>query len=910
MARLPQPGGDDGNWGSILNDYLSQTHNTDGTLKDDIVGSTQLQDDSVSVAKLDAGTGSTNDVLIKDTTTASGIKWGTPTPSPVSLNGDLSGTSSNAQLNAGVVDNTILADGSVTPEKLNSDTPVAGELLSYDGAAFEWITPPAASGSGEVNTASNVGASGVGVYKQKTGVNFELKKVKAGSTKLTVTDNTGASTIDLDVNEANLNLANISGSLAQSNVTGLSAALSAKIDTSTKGQSNGVASLDGTGKVPSAQLPTTTTADATTTAKGIVQLAGDLGGTAASPTVPGLAAKATDSAVVHNTGTETVAGVKTFSSSPVVPTPSTGTQAANKTYVDTVASSGAPDATTTSKGIVQLAGDLGGTATVPTVPGLAAKAADSAVVHNTGTETVAGVKTFSSSPVVPTPSTGTQAANKTYVDSVASSGAPDATTTTKGIVQLAGDLGGTAASPTVPGLAGKANTTHTHAISDVTSLQTSLNAKADDATTITGANSITGGGDLSANRTLALVNDSASPGSSRYYGTDSGGSKGWFAIAGGGGSVGYQQIFLDDMAGANDDAKLTAAIALQQSTAGMPPIVLGARNHAFNQTRTLYSGLKLIGQSTGPKNLEQNPEFVTSRITLGSSVSSGTSSWWVTPGGNLFDIYMGDFAVQGNAGSSVHQFIDVTSGTLYACEFHSLAFNFMRSVFGRKDRKCLCTQVIFSGHWTANNLWDTQFFIGGSDNQFWMGGMINIGPSASGLQTGTYADGDYEIMFDTLGKTDIGYIYMSALNGWRGIKVTGSGVGMISFFGGTYEGYNGTTSRAPGTVIRLEGGSGAFYGPHIGQAMMTPDAAEGGYVHMTGGEWSFYGPQFYHGSTADSVPAIYQTGGRLYVTGATRGNQSETWSPRPILQTSAAAGNAAGTGSNTTYCPDLSMSVT
>lgn len=39
--------------------------------------------------------------------------------------------------------------------------------------------------------------------------------------------------------------------------------------------------------------------------------------------------------------------------------------------------------------------------------------------------------------------------------SAVSGSTPDATDTTKGVVQLAGDLGGTAASPTVPGLAGK-----------------------------------------------------------------------------------------------------------------------------------------------------------------------------------------------------------------------------------------------------------------------------------------------------------------------------------------------------------------------------------------------------------------------------------------------------------------------
>jgi len=51
------------------------------------------------------------------------------------------------------------------------------------------------------------------------------------------------------------------------------------------------------------------------------------------------------------------------------------------------------------------------------------------------------------------------AAAKTYVDDkIAATTIADATTTTKGKIQLAGDLGGTAAAPTVPGLALKANT--------------------------------------------------------------------------------------------------------------------------------------------------------------------------------------------------------------------------------------------------------------------------------------------------------------------------------------------------------------------------------------------------------------------------------------------------------------------
>jgi hypothetical protein len=51
----------------------------------------------------------------------------------------------------------------------------------------------------------------------------------------------------------------------------------------------------------------------------------------------------TDGAYVALTGAQTVAGVKTFSSSPVVPTPTNATDAANKSYVDGVASSGVSD---------------------------------------------------------------------------------------------------------------------------------------------------------------------------------------------------------------------------------------------------------------------------------------------------------------------------------------------------------------------------------------------------------------------------------------------------------------------------------------------------------------------------------------------------------------------------------------
>jgi len=43
MARLPQQGGDDGSWGTILNDFLAVAHNSDGTLKSVPAGGTTGQ---------------------------------------------------------------------------------------------------------------------------------------------------------------------------------------------------------------------------------------------------------------------------------------------------------------------------------------------------------------------------------------------------------------------------------------------------------------------------------------------------------------------------------------------------------------------------------------------------------------------------------------------------------------------------------------------------------------------------------------------------------------------------------------------------------------------------------------------------------------------------------------------------
>jgi len=72
----------------------------------------------------------------------------------------------------------------------------------------------ASSASGEYNTASNVNVGGVGVFNSKVGVDLQFRGVNAGSTKVGVTLDTPNNEIDIDVNEANLTLNNIGGTLS------------------------------------------------------------------------------------------------------------------------------------------------------------------------------------------------------------------------------------------------------------------------------------------------------------------------------------------------------------------------------------------------------------------------------------------------------------------------------------------------------------------------------------------------------------------------------------------------------------------------------------------------------------------------------------------------------------------------
>ena len=205
--------------------------------------------------------------------------------------------------------------------------------------------------------------------------------------------------------------------------------------------------------------------DADATTKGKVQLAGDLGGTAASPTIARLQGATlsslapTSGQVLKYNGTAWVPDAVVLAEAQTLSL--TGTTVTLSGTNSSVTLPTVADATTTVTGKVQLAGDLGGTAAAPLVAKLQGVALSSIlpttgqVLKYNGTAWVPDAVVLAEAQtlgLVGSTLTISGTGSSVTLPSVA-----DATTLVTGKIQLAGDLSGTATSPTVPGLLLKSN---------------------------------------------------------------------------------------------------------------------------------------------------------------------------------------------------------------------------------------------------------------------------------------------------------------------------------------------------------------------------------------------------------------------------------------------------------------------
>lgn len=155
MARLPQPGGDNGNWGQILNEYLAQSHNSDGTLKNGTVSAATIQDGSITESQLTSavqtklnavGSGSVADGTITTAKLADGAVTGAKLADSAVTTAKVN---DNAITSAKVADNAVtstkLTDGAVTSAKIADGTIVDADISASAAIAQSKISNLTAS---------------------------------------------------------------------------------------------------------------------------------------------------------------------------------------------------------------------------------------------------------------------------------------------------------------------------------------------------------------------------------------------------------------------------------------------------------------------------------------------------------------------------------------------------------------------------------------------------------------------------------------------------------------------------------------------------------------------------------------------------------------------------------------------
>jgi hypothetical protein len=384
-------------------------------------------------------------------------------------------------------------------------------------------------------------------------------------------------------------------------------------------------------------------------------------------------------------------------------------------------------------------------------------------------------------------------------------------------------------------------------------------------------------------------------------------------------------VALDSFSGADDDAKLTAALTYAAAQTYHPAIVFGNRSHTFNtQGRAPFEGMRLQGATTGLQNPERGSGNAHQAQKI---VLNFTGGWFNATTSNVFQCYFGGLTFRGNTTASV--VTNSGSGSWYCLHMRDIYASNLASVVGTYSSKLLGTSVVLDGTWNVGNCVDTAISMGGSDSKLLFTQALIDSPTGSCPSAGR----PVALYLQSQDKTPVTGLYVTARGAWGAIKVDGptnlnngssSNFGTVWISQSVIEGQNpvysaGNTYPAYGSLVQVTGGRLSLSQSWLAYGMYDP--ANGGngaaIVDVTNGNLQMYDVVYDRAAAVDeSVPLVSASGSsKVRVRDVDYASRGGAWVGKPrvraaggsltyddtvqYVDATALANNAEG-GSNTT----------
>ena len=162
MSRLPAPGADEGSWGTVLNDFLSVEHNSDGTLKRAAEIAAKYVKPSTGIPETDL----TQGVQTKLNSTSS-VDATTTGKGAVQLAGDLAGTAAAPTVpglaNKVATNDARLSDARLTVKKNGTTIGIRKNINLIEGTNTTLLTADNPGSDAVDVTVTVAGSSSAGI---------------------------------------------------------------------------------------------------------------------------------------------------------------------------------------------------------------------------------------------------------------------------------------------------------------------------------------------------------------------------------------------------------------------------------------------------------------------------------------------------------------------------------------------------------------------------------------------------------------------------------------------------------------------------------------------------------------------------------------------------------------------------